>query len=218
MRTEVILIGGTFSAKREEDVYAAFGGKKLWQLACNCIDVEVALWPGRVDDTNRSIGAALLSEMSVNRVEQYDRIVIVGFSHGGNVAIEALASGLRKGLKLKPAQILLFTIATPAIQERLSDAQRINQDNNSIKWINIYDPKDPVQTQLSEAAGVVFGNDDPLYMPLKLGRSYLMSDDCEVNTVMFTLNPGKRHKLLPQHKKTLEIVRKVCEMYAKVTD
>ena len=115
--------------------------------------------------------------------ENYNgEITLVGHSHGGNVSIEAL-NIMADMDEFNDVQFNLLTINTPV----RDDYQLSENASARVNHVNVYDPKDPVQSNGGNAAII----NNPLnLMPApnlpwgeygKAGRTFLNAKNLEVN-------------------------------------
>jgi pimeloyl-ACP methyl ester carboxylesterase len=131
-------------------------------------------WSGDNLSSARSEAALeLISYVRANRSEDLNEpITLMGHSHGGNVAIEAvnMMSGMEE---FNGVNINLVTINTPVRDDyQLSDAATAR-----VEHVNVYDAKDPVQIR---------GGNDPSKF----------TGDTKVNTLKpYTVEAGKRNGL-----------------------
>jgi RHS repeat-associated protein len=100
-------------------------------------------WSGGNSKTARTEAAyKLITHVLTERlkVDSKEPLTLVGHSHGGNVAIEAI--NLMVGMDdFKNVDINLITINTPV----RNDYQLSEKANSRVDHINVYDKKDPVQ-------------------------------------------------------------------------
>ncbi|MXP12531.1 hypothetical protein [Apibacter sp. B3239] len=102
-------------------------------------------WSGGNYSSLRTIAAKelvsrVLLQREKNSMTSEEPVTIVGHSHGGNVAIEAI--NLMVGMdEFKDVEINLLTINTPVRQ----DYQLAKDASGKVNHINVYDEKDPIQ-------------------------------------------------------------------------
>ncbi|MDR1876024.1 MAG: RHS repeat-associated core domain-containing protein [Flavobacteriaceae bacterium] len=102
-------------------------------------------WSGGNYASMREIAAEqlvsyVLNLRKENNMTKNDAITLVGHSHGGNVAIEAINTIARME-EFKDTKINLLTINTPV----RPDYQLLDEVKLNVSHVNVYDTKDPVQ-------------------------------------------------------------------------
>jgi pimeloyl-ACP methyl ester carboxylesterase len=103
------------------------------------------------NESSRQKAAARLSEYVMSNLQNDEDVTLIGHSHGGNVAIQAV-NNIREALDAAGdnRNINLITIATPAYN---GDEDVENPSNTkSFKHTHIYNDIDGVQTGLSKVA------------------------------------------------------------------
>lgn len=200
-RILTIFVGGTYSSKESETA-------ELFDIVQSYTDKVFGIktiheWEGGNEEDSRIHGAIKLNQKLFDRVTpfQYDVINLIGFSHGGNIAIMALDElGLERnshGTTLP--KLNLVTIATPAFVQYLEAAGRVQRFVN--KWLNLYSRKDSVQNSL---AGI-----GPYNRLVGNGRSYELPliRECEIKI------PGKgrltTHKALPSNVYVIDEIKTI---------
>lgn len=113
-------------------------------------------WAGDNTKTARSEGALTLIESIKSQREGLDAsepVTLVGHSHGGNVAIEAI-NLMTEMEEFNGVEINLMTINTPV----RDDYQLSEKASEKVKHVNVYDTSDPVQVRgASTWAKSIFG-------------------------------------------------------------
>jgi hypothetical protein len=97
-------------------------------------------WSGENNANARNEAANSIAQRVLNTRIAGETIVIVGHSHGGNVAILVVNELLAAGIP--PNEIELLTINTPVREYQVDYS---NEKNYKIRHINVYNPYDIVQ-------------------------------------------------------------------------
>ncbi len=127
-------------------------------------------WSGDNTSTARTIAAAQLITRILNDrkdVDPSEPVTLVGHSHGGNVAIEAINIMVDMP-EFKDVDINLITINTP-----VRNQYQLNEDaQKRVDHLNVYDPKDPVQANGGGTTVIGNGKTKPTGEFGKAGRTY----------------------------------------------
>ena len=101
-------------------------------------------WSGGNYASMRSTAATDLINNVRGQLKKYgnsEPVTLVGHSHGGNVCIEAI-NMMMKMDEFKDVKFNLLTINTPVRNDYQLSAEALKR----VSHVNVYDPKDPVQS------------------------------------------------------------------------
>ena len=117
--TYCVLVHGTFSMRRwARDLNGPI--RQAIKACVPAVQFEPFEWSGWHSQGARSRAAAELSARLGELCRQHEKVIVVGHSHGGNVALQAI-----QDLGCSPARSLsLVTLATPFLHARASNDQR----------------------------------------------------------------------------------------------
>lgn len=154
-----IFIGGTTHSSHSQTL-RSFGGNKnlrLYQdILCdydskgNPGNLFIQEWKGGLHQHNRdngSEGALAYIRNNANCYPAYP-INVIGYSHGGNIALRAVKSFLML-TKHNEKHIRLITLATPAITEYEDDAIVVGRSDR-VTWFNLFASYDFVQSEVAK--------------------------------------------------------------------
>jgi hypothetical protein len=111
----------------------------------NVLTPNIFTWSGGNFAEYRTSAAFKLVMQAMNEMKSDSfngQITLVGHSHGGNVAIEAL-NMMAEMAEFDDVQLNLLTINTPV----RDDYQLSDKASSRVNHTNVYDPKDPVQNK-----------------------------------------------------------------------
>jgi len=138
-------------------VHGTWSNQGTWQnkngirQACNnlfndnVLTPNIFTWSGGNFAEYRTSAAFKLVMQAMNEMKSDSfngQITLVGHSHGGNVAIEAL-NMMAEMAEFDDVQLNLLTINTPV----RDDYQLSDKASSRVNHTNVYDPKDPVQNK-----------------------------------------------------------------------
>ncbi len=161
----VILIGGTGSAS-EVECRRVYGGETGCESMASAMFPDalprpapfISDWPGGFPVEGfpdpRKIGLRNLTD-AIDAIHDRGvrKIGIVGFSHGGWIAMRAMEQMLQSP-GWKDADLRLLTLAAPPLKENATVARRLGQyvDEGRLRWLGLMEDDDPVAT---EWAGII---------------------------------------------------------------
>lgn len=161
----VILLGGTGSGS-ELACRRVYGGESgiesiasaLFPSAMPRPHPFIQDWPGGLPVTtpagtvNPRRRGLIDLEATLRAIHEREvrRVGLIGFSHGGWIAMRA-ADAMLRTTGWKGADIRLVTLSTPPLTDNLATARRLGQHvvGGSLRWLGLREPDDPVDPGLS---------------------------------------------------------------------